>query len=112
MENLEALGKLELHDFTTTPLKMNETWTSRSDNNLDTGRVCGTVYSNVNGTLYIEQSSEGLSWDVSESISVVGGIGKGFTVEKVAQHARVRYINGGIDQTVFRLYVYRRIRVI
>ena len=112
MENLAKLGTLELHDFTLIALKAGETWTSKSESSLETGRVVGLVYADVSGTIYIEQSGDGLSWDVTDSFGVAGGSGLGFTIQKVAQHVRVRYVNGGTDQAVFRLYVYRRIRVI
>ena len=112
MENVENIGKLELHDFTLTALKANETWISKSESSLETGRVVGLIYADVSGTIYIEQSGDGLSWDVIDSYSVTGGSGLGFTIQKVAQHARVRYVNGVADQTVLRLYVYKRARMI
>ena len=112
MENVENIGKLELHDKTLDALKANETWISAEDPSLETGRICGLVYADVSGTIYIEQSGDGLSWDVIDSYSVTGGSGLGFTFQKVAQHARVRYANGAADQRVFRLYVYRRMKVI
>jgi hypothetical protein len=112
MQNMEKLGVLELHDYTLEPLKANAAWVSKADSSLETGRIVGLVFSNVSGTIYVEQSGDGLSWDVTDSFSVTGGSGLGFTVEKIAEHARVRYVNGAADQAVFRLYVYRRVRVI
>ena len=112
MEELEILGTLKLHDKTLDALKANETWISAEDSSLETGRICGLVYSDKGGTLYVEQSGDGLSWDVIDSWSVTGGSGLGFTVEKIAQHVRVRYVNGTTDQTEFRLYIYRRIRMV
>ena len=112
MENLKNLGTLELHDYTIDPLKANETWVSESESSLETGRIVGLVYADVGGTIYIEQSGDGLSWDVIDSYSVTGGSGMGFTIQKVAQHARVRYVNGAADQRVFRLYCYKRMKVI
>ena len=112
MENMKNLGTLELHDYTIDPLKANESWVSKGESSFETGRVVGLVYSDKSGTIYIEQSGDGLSWDVIETISITGGSGKGFTIEKVAHHVRVRYVNGAADQAVFRLYVYKRVRVI
>ena len=112
MEELEILGMLKLHDKSLDALKANETWISVEDPGLETGRICGTVYSDVSGTLYVEQSGDGLSWDVIDTVSVAGGTGAKFSYEKVAQHARVRYVNGGTDQTVLRLYIYKRIRMV
>jgi hypothetical protein len=112
MENLAKIGTLELHDYTLSPLKANKFWVSKGESSLETGRIVGTVYSDKDGTLYVEQSSDGLSWDVIDSFTVTGGSGLGFSAEKVAEHARVRYVNAAVDQTVFRLYAYRRVRVI
>ena len=112
MEELEILGTLKLHDKTLDALKANETWISAEDPSLETGKICGLVYSDVGGTLYVEQSGDGLSWDVIDTISVTGGTGAKFSYEKVAQHARVRYVNGDEPQTIFRLYVYRRVRMV
>ena len=112
MEELEILGTLKLHDKSLDALKANETWISVEDSSLETGRICGLVYSDKGGTLYVEQSGDGLSWDVIDTISITGGTGAKFSYEKVAQHARVRYVNGGTDQTVFRLYFYRRVRMV
>ena len=112
MENSKRIGELELHDYALDPLKANETWTSKSESSLETGRIAGTVFSDVGGTLYVEQSGDGLSWDVVDTVSVSGGTGAKFSYEKVTPHARVRYVNGGTDQRVFRLYVFRRIRML
>ena len=112
MNEPEILGMLKLHDKTFEALKENETWTSTEDPSLETGRICGLAYSDKAGTLYIEQSGDGLSWDVSDQVEVAANTGVKFSVEKVAQHARVRYENGLDAQTIFRLYVYRRVRMI
>ena len=112
MEEPEILGMLKLHDKTLEALSAGGIWISAEDPSLETGRICGLVYSDQAGNLYIEQSGDGLSWDAVDTVSVTGGTGAKFSYEKVAQHARVRYVNGGTDQTVFRLYVYRRVRMI
>ena len=112
MEEPEILGTLKPHDKTLDALKANETWISAEDPSFETGRICGLVYSDAGGTLYVEQSGDGLSWDVIDTISITGGTGAKFSYEKVSQHARVRYVNGGTDQTVFRLYLYLRVRMV
>ena len=112
MNEPEILGMLKLHDKTFEALSANGIWVSAEDPSLETGRICGLVYSDKAGTLYVEQSGDGLSWDVIKSITVVAEEGKEFSEEKVAQHARVRYVNGASDQTIFRLYCYRRVRMI
>jgi hypothetical protein len=108
---LPERGLLELVAYTTTPLPANGTWTSSTEGALITGRLVGSCYSDQSGTLYIEQSPDGTHWDVVDSFSVTGGSGIGFSVEKVCPYARVRYVNGATAQSVFRLYVYRRLRI-
>ncbi|MFZ8812162.1 MAG: hypothetical protein ACO2PN_29185 [Pyrobaculum sp.] len=106
------VGKLVLVDYTTEPLVANSMWVSEVDDDPATGRIVGTVFADQPGTLYVEQGPDRTNWDVVESFSVLANVGFGFTVEKVAQYVRVRYVNGETDQTVFRLYVYARKRVI
>jgi hypothetical protein len=108
---LPERGLLELVAHTTTPLPANGTWTSGTESALITGRLVGSCFSDQSGTLYIEQSPDGTNWDVVDSFSVTGGSGIGFSVEKVCPYARVRYVNGATAQTVFRLYVFRRLRI-
>ena len=107
----EALA-LVLLDYRVTPLGANASWTSAVDSDPATGRIVGSVYADQAGTLYIEQSPDNVNWDIVDSFSVSAGAGFGFSVEKVCPYARVRYVNGATAQTVFRLYVYKRLRVI
>jgi hypothetical protein len=109
---LDEAGKLVLLDYTTTPLPANASWTSPVDSDPATGRIVGSVYADQPGTICVEQSGDGANWDVVDCFSVSAGSGMGFSVEKVCTYARVRYINGAADQTVFRLYVYKRLRVV
>ena len=68
-----------------------------------------TVFADQAGTLYIEQSSDGANWDISESISVSANTGQGISREVIGRYVRVRYVNGATAQTVFRLYVWGRV---
>jgi hypothetical protein len=111
LDKLDELGRLELVDYTTTPLAANGTWVSTTDSSAYTRFICGSVYADQPGTLYVEQSPDGTNWDVVDSYSVSAGVGLKFSVEKVLPYARVRYVNGATAQTVFRLYVYRRLRI-
>ena len=111
LDKLDELGRLELVAYTTTPLAANGEWVSSVDSSVYTRFICGSVYADQAGTLYVEQSPDNSNWDVVDTFTVSGGSGVKFSVEKVAPYARVRYVNGSTDQTVFRLYVYRRLRV-
>lgn len=106
------IGFLSLYASTSIPLAANGTYTSSTESTSYTGRIVGTVFADVGGTLIIEQSPDNTNWDLQDSYSVQANVGLGFSVEKVASYARVRYVNGPTAQTVFRLYIYRRLRVI
>jgi hypothetical protein len=112
VSKLDEVGKLVPLGSTTTPLPANGLWTSPVDSDPATGRIVGSVYANQPGTLCVEQSGDGTNWDVVDCFDVSAGFGIGFSVEKVCLHARVKYTNGPTAQTVFRLYVYRRLRVL
>lgn len=53
--------------------------------------------------LIIEHSSDGENVDGDDLFNIVGNGGKVFTFMPNSQYYRVRYINGGTTQTVFRL---------
>jgi hypothetical protein len=112
VSKLDELGALVLLGYTTTPLAAGASWTSPVDSDPATGRIVGSVYADQPGTLCVEQSPDGANWDVVDCFSVSAGSGLGFSVEKVCPHARVRYVNGTAAQTVFRLYAYKRLRVV
>ena len=71
-------------------------------------RIIGSCYSDVAGTLYIEQRNDGTNWDVQSSFAYAAGELMGFSVEVVGNEARIRYTNGGVAQTTFRLYARAR----
>lgn len=109
---INEIGFLSLYASTSIPLAANGTYTSSTESTSYTGRIVGTVFADAAGTLIIEQSPDSTNWDLQDSYSVQANVGLGFSVEKVASYARVRYVNGPTAQTVFRLYIYRRLRVI
>jgi hypothetical protein len=61
------------------------------------------VFADEAGSLNIEQSADGTNWDLTETISVVADTGQGFKKDIYAPYVRLRYVNGGSDQTVFRI---------
>ena len=109
---LGEVGSLVFLGSTVTPLGISASWTSPVDNGSNTGRICGSVFADQAGTLFIEQSPDSSNWDVVDSYTISANAGIGFSVEKVAEYIKVRYVNGRTAQTVFRLFVYRRLRVL
>ena len=98
-----------LHASTTTALAASASWTSASEEVLTFGRITGTVFADVAGTLYVEQSPDNTNWDVVDSWSVSAGAGLGFSVELVGRYVRIRFTNGATAQTTFRCFTYKRV---
>ena len=98
-----------LKDSTTTPLVSPAlTYTGAAFSVNGYGRLVGSATADVNGTLYVEQSSDGgANWDVVSSFVVTGGKTVPYSVEAVCPHARLRYVSGS-TQATFRLYVFAR----
>jgi hypothetical protein len=98
--------------YTTTALAAGGAWTSAWVDCL-VSRPCAkriyiTVYSDVDGTLYIEYSSDAVNVDAVESYSYTGKstpiIGP---IEVKGRYARIRYVNNPTTaQSVFRLYAW------
>jgi len=112
LAKIDEISLIVPHASTTTPLGAGASWTSPTDSSLTTGRLIGSVFADQAGTLYIEQSPDNVNWDIVDSYAISANAGIGFSVEKVAEHIRVRYVNGGVAQTVFRLFIYRRLRAL
>lgn len=94
---------------TTTALGSSATFTSGTLHTHSAEEIRGMVFANQAGNLFIEQSSDGTNWDVSTSTAVVANTGAGFVQPIYGNYARIRYVNGGVAQTIFRLSakVYR-----
>lgn len=87
----------------TTPLAANGIYTSGPVNTDRADNISGMVYASHAGTIYIEQSADGQNWDISTSYPVVAADGSGFSEALYGPFVRVRYVNGGTQQTAFRL---------
>ena len=103
---------LSLADSTTTALGIGAVYIGTPFSTNGYAKIVGSAYSDqasaVDG-LEIQQSQDGVNWDVISAFTVSAGVGLAFSVEIVAPHARLRYTNGGTAQTVFRLYANLRV---
>lgn len=81
------------------------TWTGPTRLRERHDTIQGTVFSDQNGTLKIQQSMDGdfTHPDQETSVAVTGGTGQGFNVAMNAPFWRLTYTNGATPQTVFRL---------
>lgn len=74
-----------------TTLAKNAEWTSQTALRERHDTVEGSVYSEAEGTLYIEQSLDGSNWDVSTEHTIAGEEGKGFIEQLVDPYWRLRF---------------------
>lgn len=94
---------------TAVPLKSEDEWTSEWIKRI-AGHfyIDGTAFSDVDGTLHIEQTSDGENADVDSSYELEGGEGKGFREPLVGRWWRIRFANGNADQKELRVTAMAR----
>ncbi len=66
-------------------------------------KVVGSVFSDQDGTIFIEQSSDNEHWDISTEYSITANDGKGFSEDLLLSFIRIRFVNGSTNQNEFRL---------
>ena len=66
------------------------------------GAIMGYVFADQDGTMFIEQSVNGIAFDISTAIPVAASIATPFDVPIYGLTARARFVNGGLAQTIFR----------
>ena len=88
---------------TVTPLAKNASWTSQVGLRERHDTLDGIVFADQSGTLHVEQSADGTNWDLDTTTAVSASTGASFTVRLFAPYWRLRYVNGGSDQSVFRV---------
>lgn len=77
-------------------------FTGGSFSTMGYGKIVGSVYSDVSGTLYVEQSNDDVNWDGQQTVPYLGLSSAGYEVRVVKERARIRYVNGGVAQAAFR----------
>lgn len=91
---------------TSATLLANAIFTGASEDVLSYALVSVMVYaSHASATdgLEIQWSSDGTNWDDSEKFTIPATTGKTFSAGVQARYFRVKYTNGGTNQTAFRL---------
>lgn len=101
-------GVIDDNNSTATPLVGDGVFPGAATDALDFGTVEISVFSDVasaeNG-LSIEFSADGTKWDHTDVYTVPAGVGKNYSVQRVARYFRIVYTNGTALQTAFRLQV-------
>jgi hypothetical protein len=88
----------------TKPLTNGTSWTSDVGFTERQDTVAGMVYSDKSGQLHIQQSADGVNWDIDTTYSVTAADGKGFSESLLAPYWRIVFTNdSGSDQTTFRI---------
>lgn len=104
-EQIRSLNPLsDIKAFTTTTLAAGATFTSPTFPTQGFGRIVGSCFADVAGTLRIEQRNDGANWDARNEISYGAGSLLAFDVAVVGNEARIVYVNGATAQATFRLY--------
>jgi hypothetical protein len=70
--------------------------------------IVASCYSDVAGSLAIQQSNDGTNWDVVKTIAYAAAGVAPVAVPIVAKYGRVVYTNGGVAQAAFRLFVAKK----
>lgn len=67
------------------------------------GRIVVSLYSDVAGSLAVQQSNDGTNWDIVTTFAYTGTTVLGYSVEVMAEFYRLVYTNGAGAQATFRL---------
>lgn len=92
-----------MYDGSTAPLLANAVFTGISRKSDRSDYITGMVFSDQSGSLAVQQSIDGVNWDISTTHAVTGGTGLPFSDPVYGPYWRLRYTNGGTNQTTFRL---------
>ena len=92
--------------LTTTPLGSGASYTSSSFDGILFRRLTGRAYADKAGTLNLQHSDDGTTWDTLTSISVPAATATKYDEPLYARYVRVNYVNGADAQGTFRLSGY------
>jgi len=99
-------GRCSTLNSTLTALGAGETFTGTWEEVLDYSMLCILILSDQDSAidgLVIEWSCDGIYVEQVDSFNIKSNIGKTFTFGMLGKYFRVRYTNGGVAQTLFRL---------
>jgi len=91
------------HIETTTPLGAGVTFTGATRDCIHHSDFAVSVYADVAGTLYLENSMDGTTWRQYDEVSVLAGVAVNRVYSVTRRYNRVVYKNGATAQTVFEL---------
>lgn len=100
-------GAIDENNSTTTLLVAGEEFIGDEVDILDYAIIFVSVYSDVASAvdgLELQQSCDGLNWDIKDVFTIEAATGKIFSVQPGCRYFRVKYTNGGTNQSEFRLH--------
>lgn len=92
--------------LTTAALAANGVYTSGAIDGINARRITGKVFSDVAGSLAIQQADDGVTWDTVTTIAVAAGAAVVWDQVLNARYVRYVYTNGATLQATFRLSGY------
>ena len=104
-------GYIDSDNSTTTPLGAGGVFTGEWVNILDVGTLGVTVYSDqasADDGLELQFSTDGVNIDSCAFYNIPAANGKYFSNQAEAQYFRIKYTNGSVAQTEFRLQVQQK----
>ena len=99
-------GFIDMANSSTTPLAGGAVFTGGAVSTLDYGIIYISIHTDqpsATDGLIIEQSSDGVNFDQNDVFTIIGITGRTFSINPHALYYRIRYINGAVAQTFFRL---------
>jgi hypothetical protein len=104
---LVAGAELATLDSTTAVLGGGGTYTTLvAQDSMPYAALCAVVFANQAGNAFIDQSADGVNWDINDTVAVVASVGNRIRAARVAPFCRLRYVNGGVAQGSFRFYLF------
>jgi hypothetical protein len=88
---------------TNTPILALATYTGTSFSTVNKKRIIGSCFAEQDGFLFVFQSWDDTNWDVVSPYVYSANELLGIDIDVVALYARVDFVNGGVNQTAFRL---------
>ncbi len=110
-------GVMDSNNSSHTPLGIDAVFTGTATDILQYSIIFVTVFADqasATDGLVIEQGHTetdvaGIHWDNKDLFTIPASTAKTFSINPVMQYLRIRYTNGGVAQTAFRLHVvYKR----
>jgi len=92
--------------LTTTALGADASYTSATFDALLYRRITGKVFADQDGTLNLQHSDDGTTWDTLTNMSVTANTPVKYDEPIYCRYVRVNYVNGAVAQTTFRLSGY------